>query len=125
MLVTSAYAIAEAERNLDRVDSRTRLYRLLQQIEIADEAPTTASLPKDVHFATRDRPILLAAIHAKCSDVAPVTLDQASLLQRARVRVVEGARLESVCRGTLPWVRIPPSPPFSLSRFSSVNDTHA
>jgi hypothetical protein len=69
VLVTSAYAIDEAERNLDRVDSRTRLYRLLQQIEIADEAPTTASLPKDVHLAAKDRPILLAAIHAKCSDL--------------------------------------------------------
>lgn len=67
MLVTSAYAIDEAERNLDRVDSRTRLFRLLQQIEIADEAPPTASLPKGVHLAVKDHPILLAAIHAKCT----------------------------------------------------------
>ena len=32
-------------------------------------APTTASLPNDVHLAAKDRPILLAAIHAKCSDL--------------------------------------------------------
>jgi len=64
-LVSSAYAIHEAERNLDAADSRTRLYRLLQQIEIADEAPATVALPKDVQLIAKDRPILLAAIHAK------------------------------------------------------------
>jgi len=66
-LVSSAYAIHEAERNLDAADSRTRLYRLLQQIEIADEAPATVALPKDVQLIAKDRPILLAAIHANCS----------------------------------------------------------
>ena len=35
-LVSSAYAIDEAERNLDAADTRARLYRLIQQIEIAD-----------------------------------------------------------------------------------------
>lgn len=66
-LVSSAYAIHEAERNLDAADSRARLYRLLQRIEIVDEAPATATLPKDVQLVAKDRPILLAAIHASCS----------------------------------------------------------
>ena len=35
-------------------------------------------------------------------------------LNRRDVRVVEGARLESVCRETLPRVRIPLSPPINL-----------
>jgi hypothetical protein len=38
-LVSLAYAIDEAERNLDAADTRARLYRLIQQIEIADEPP--------------------------------------------------------------------------------------
>lgn len=66
-LVSSAYAIDEAERNLDAADSRARLYRLLRQIEIADEAPATLTLPKRIELAAKDQPILLAAIHAKCS----------------------------------------------------------
>jgi hypothetical protein len=44
LLVTSAYAVNEAERNLETVDSRTRLYRLLRNTEIADEAPTSLKL---------------------------------------------------------------------------------
>ena len=65
--MSSAYAIHEAGRNLDAAGSRVRLYRLLQRIEIADEAPATATLPKEVHLIAKDRPILLAAIHAHCS----------------------------------------------------------
>jgi hypothetical protein len=37
-LVRSAFAIAEAERNLDDSVARTRLYRLIHRIEIADGA---------------------------------------------------------------------------------------
>jgi uncharacterized protein len=66
-LVSSAYAIDEAERNLDAADRRARMYRLIQQIEIADEAPAAATLPKGIELAAKDQPILLAAIHAKCS----------------------------------------------------------
>lgn len=66
-LVSSAYAIDEAERNLDAADTRTRLYRLLRQIEIADEAPVTVTLPKRIELALKDQPILRAAVHAKCS----------------------------------------------------------
>jgi hypothetical protein len=65
--VTSAYAINEAERNLDQIANRTRLYRLLRQTEIADEAPATVILPARVSLPTKDQPILRAAIHARCS----------------------------------------------------------
>ena len=65
--MSSAHAIAEAERNLDAPDSRARLYRLIQQIEIVDEAPATSTLPKRIELASKDLPILLAAIQARCS----------------------------------------------------------
>lgn len=66
-LVSSVYAIDEAERNLDPPNTRARLYRLIQHIEIVDEAPSTATLAKRIDLPTKDRPILLAAIHAKCN----------------------------------------------------------
>jgi uncharacterized protein len=64
---SSAYAIHEAERNLDDADKRARLYRLIQKIEIVDEAPPAVTLPKGIEVAVKDQPILLAAVHAKCS----------------------------------------------------------
>lgn len=66
-LVSSSYAIAEAERNLEDGDRRVRLYRLIQQIEIADEPPPAVRLPKGIELNAKDQPILLAAIHAKCT----------------------------------------------------------
>lgn len=66
-LVSSVYAIDEAERNLDTADTRARLYRLIQQIEIADEPPATVTLPNRLRLVEKDQPILRAAIHAKCS----------------------------------------------------------
>jgi len=66
-LVSSAYAIDEAKRNLDTVDSRARLYRLIARLEITDEAPATVMLPNDVELAPKDQPILRAAIHAHCT----------------------------------------------------------
>ena len=66
-LVSSPYAIGEAERNLEAGDRRARLYRLIQQIEIADEPPPTVSVQKGIDLTAKDQPIILAAIHAKCS----------------------------------------------------------
>jgi len=66
-LVSSAYAIDEAERNLDAADTRARLYRLIKQIEIADEPPATVTLPNRLRLVEKDQPILRAAIHARCS----------------------------------------------------------
>jgi hypothetical protein len=36
-LLTSAYAIVEADRNVVNAEQRTRLYRLIQGLEIVDE----------------------------------------------------------------------------------------
>lgn len=63
-LITSAYAIAEADRNLRQAEQRTRLYRLVQRLEIVDE-PRTRRLPASVVLPAKDVPILLAAIEAK------------------------------------------------------------
>jgi hypothetical protein len=65
--VSSPYAIGEAERNLEAGDRRARLYRLIQQIEVVDEAPATVTLPSRLTLIEKDQPILRAAIHAKCS----------------------------------------------------------
>jgi predicted nucleic acid-binding protein len=65
-LITSAYAIAEADRNIHQPDRRTRLYRLVQQLEIVDE-PHARRLPASVVLPTKDVPILLAAIEAKAN----------------------------------------------------------
>lgn len=62
-LLTSAYAIAEADRNVRTSDQRTRLHRLVQRLQIVDE-PRTARLPATVRLPTKDIPILLAAIEA-------------------------------------------------------------
>ncbi len=66
VLVSSVYAIDEAERNLDFADTRARLYRLLQKIEIAEEAPAI-TFPKGIELPLKDLPILRAAIHAGCT----------------------------------------------------------
>ena len=66
-LASSVYAIDEAERNLNAADTRARLYRLIQQIEIADEPPATVTLPNRLRLVQKDQPILRGAIHAKCS----------------------------------------------------------
>ncbi len=63
-LITSAYAIGEADRNVRQPEQRTRLYRLVQRMEIVDE-PRTRRLPASVALPEKDVPILLAAIEAK------------------------------------------------------------
>jgi predicted nucleic acid-binding protein len=62
-LLTSAYAIAEADRNVRTSDQRTRLHRLVQRLRIVDE-PRTQTLPAAVRLPAKDVPILLAAIAA-------------------------------------------------------------
>ena len=67
VLVSSAYAIAEAERNLDEPEASARLYRLLQTFDIVNEAPADAALPANVELPPKDMPILLAAIYSECT----------------------------------------------------------
>ena len=65
-LLSSAYAIEEARRNLarDRPEAATRLTRLLESVSIVD-APQGLKLPETIRLDSKDQPILLAAIHSK------------------------------------------------------------
>jgi predicted nucleic acid-binding protein len=65
-LLTSAYAIVEADRNVVNAEQRTRLYRLLQPLEIVDE-PRLRPLPPGISLPDKDVPILLAAIDASAT----------------------------------------------------------
>jgi predicted nucleic acid-binding protein len=60
-LLTSGYAIAEADRNVSNAEQRTRLHRLVQRTEIVDE-PLPRRLPTGITLPAKDVPILLAAI---------------------------------------------------------------
>ena len=62
-LLTSAYAIVEADRNVRTPEQRTRLHRLVQRLEIVDEAQV-GRLPAHVRLPLKDVPILMAAIQA-------------------------------------------------------------
>ncbi len=62
-LLTSAYAIEVARRNLDSPEARERLEKLLRALEIVAEDPN-ARLPRSLRLAGKDRPILQAAIAA-------------------------------------------------------------
>ena len=65
-LITSRYAIGEAERNLDTDVQRSRLHALVRKIMLVD-APEDATLPHDVELVAKDAPILLAAIEARAT----------------------------------------------------------
>lgn len=60
-LLTSGYAIVEADRNVINAGQRTRLHRLVQRLEIVDE-PLPRRLPARIILPAKDVPILLAAI---------------------------------------------------------------
>lgn len=65
-LLTSGYAIVEADRNVVSTEQRIRLYRLVQPLEIVDE-PRPRHLPAAVTLPAKDVPILLAAIDAQAN----------------------------------------------------------
>ena len=62
-LVSSRYALAEAERNLETDDQRHRLTAFTSELQLVD-APAEARLPEGVRLVEKDAPILLAAIEA-------------------------------------------------------------
>jgi predicted nucleic acid-binding protein len=62
-LLSSPYAIEEANRNLEERDPRTRLQTLVAALEIVPDA-AGGDLPTGVSLPEKDRPILLAAIAA-------------------------------------------------------------
>lgn len=65
-LVTSPYALMEAERNirLKKPDAAERLSQLTSKIEIS---PATAPLSEDHGLPEKDRPILEAAVGTRCT----------------------------------------------------------
>jgi len=62
-LITSRYALAEAERNMETDALRSRLSVLTRDLELVDAAEG-AQLPEGVKLVEKDAPILLAAIEA-------------------------------------------------------------
>ena len=65
-LLTSAYAVEEARRNLaiDRREALARLEQLTTTVSIVD-ARRSLKLPGNIRLEPKDQPILLAAIHGK------------------------------------------------------------
>jgi predicted nucleic acid-binding protein len=65
-LLSSAYAIEEARRNLaiDRPHALPRFKQLTAAISVID-APRDLKPPEDLRLDPKDQPILLAAIHGK------------------------------------------------------------
>ncbi len=64
-LITSAYAVEEARRNLETPAQRTSLNELLDAVKILAVSPGTLSLPLAIDLPENDRPILAAAIGAR------------------------------------------------------------
>jgi hypothetical protein len=66
-LVTSAYAVGEARRNLDRTEQRAVLEALLQSVQVlaATSGDPPVTMPIDV--AEKDRPILAMAVAARAT----------------------------------------------------------
>jgi predicted nucleic acid-binding protein len=62
-LMSSAYAVDEARRNLSDSEARARLETLLDETTIVAEG-SLATLPPTLSLAAKDRPILAAAIYA-------------------------------------------------------------
>lgn len=63
-LISSAYAVEEARRNLDHDHQRVRLEELLIKVKVVSESKHK-ELPDHISLREKDRPILLAAITAK------------------------------------------------------------
>jgi len=90
-VVTSAYAVEEARRNLESEQARARLAALLERTEVVSEA-LNLSLSGSISLRDQDRPILQAAIAADATHLITGDLrDFGSLLGRK----VEGVRIET------------------------------
>ncbi|MFH0982253.1 MAG: PIN domain-containing protein [Planctomycetota bacterium] len=63
-LLTSAYALEEARRNLADDEPQTRLADLAKSITVVDEAPTALALSVGLNLPEKDTPVLLAALNA-------------------------------------------------------------
>jgi uncharacterized protein len=66
-LVTSAYAVEEARRNLDQTSQRAALETLLQSVEICAATPGDPPVTIPLELVEKDRPILAMAVAARAS----------------------------------------------------------
>lgn len=66
-LVTSTYAVAEVQRNIQAEGQLERLEKLLSQVEVRALPPSTMMPAELPELPEKDRPILLAAIAAKAT----------------------------------------------------------
>jgi uncharacterized protein len=66
-LVTSAYAVEEARRNLDRPEQRAALQVLLQSVEVLAAIPGDHPSAVPIELAEKDRPILAMAVAARAT----------------------------------------------------------
>jgi predicted nucleic acid-binding protein len=65
-LVTSAYALEEARRNLDTKEQSARLNDLMLEVDVLPEL-RAHDLPPGVDLAEKDKPILAAALAVRAS----------------------------------------------------------
>lgn len=66
-LVTSAYAVEEARRNLDRSEQRAALEALLQSVQVLAATPGDPPLTGPIDVAEKDRPTLAMAVAARAT----------------------------------------------------------
>jgi predicted nucleic acid-binding protein len=89
-LVTSAYAVEEARRNLDTPKQLADLEQLLRAVRVTDTAPRDRSLSPMMQLPDADRPILLAAIEVRATHLLTGDVRH---FGRYYGRVVEGVRI--------------------------------
>jgi predicted nucleic acid-binding protein len=66
-LVTSAYAVEEARRNLAQPAQRAALEALLQSVQVLVAAPGDPPVSASIDLAQKDRPILAMAVAAQAT----------------------------------------------------------
>ncbi len=87
LLISSAYAIEEARRNLEP-GHQSRLKELVGELMIVSEMPLARSIP--VRLSDKDKPILAAAINARATHLLTGDLRHFGHLQG---QIVSGVRI--------------------------------
>lgn len=66
-LLTSAYAVEEARRNLDTLQQRADLVEILRLVQVIAVTPSDLPIMPAIEISDKDRPILLTAIAAQAT----------------------------------------------------------
>jgi uncharacterized protein len=82
-LLSSAYAVDEARRNLETPAQRGRLTRLLRRVRMVEF--DHFMLPRDIRLPEKDLPVLLAAIDGRATHL--LTGDRSDRLRPAAVNL--------------------------------------